>query len=288
MELIGSPPLMQARSHDLIREGRTIGFVPTMGALHEGHVSLMERMIRENDISVVSIFVNPAQFGPGEDFERYPRDMDNDREKLERIGVSILFSPEPPHIYPEGYMTFIDVEGLSTSLCGHFRPGHFRGVATIVTKLFNIVKPARAYFGQKDYQQSMVIRQMVRDLNMDTEVIVCPTFREEDGLAMSSRNAYLNTSERKDAGLIYQGMKVVEDELRGGEIDLSDVPQRLQNILVRGGSMTEIQYASVYDPEGLHEISDRSLQDYKGRSVLLAIAVKIGVTRLIDNLIIDL
>ena len=269
------------------REGKEIGFVPTMGALHEGHLSLIRRCKEENDTTVVSIFVNPTQFGPTEDYERYPRDLEGDSEKLRSLGVDILFFPSVEEMYPEGYSTYVEVEGLSNHLCGLFRPSHFRGVATVVTKLFNIVMPHRAYFGLKDYQQALIIKRMVRDLNMDVQIITCPTVREVDGLAMSSRNQYLSESERRSATVIYRTLLRAKEALERGE-DFGTVKTLMVETLSSEPHVKEIQYASVYDPESLEDLSQRQREDYSGSEVLLAIAVIIGPARLIDNMLVRL
>lgn len=280
MEIIRIPKIMREITRELRAKGKSIGFVPTMGALHEGHLSLIRRAKQDNDVTVVSIFVNPVQFAPGEDYEKYPRDLEGDREKLEKLEIDYLFYPDVASFYPEGYSTYVTVEGLSDKLCGRFRPGHFRGVATVVCKLFNIIRPSKAYFGQKDYQQSIIIEKMVNDLNFDVEIIVCPTVREEDGLAMSSRNRYLNEEERKAATVIYKALKEGEKLLRE-----RDKPQKvavkMYEILKNEKLVKEIQYAGVFDPLTLEEIKE-SQQKY-----LLAIALKIGDTRLIDNLLVE-
>lgn len=280
MEVIRIPRIMREISKELRFKGKSIGFIPTMGALHEGHLSLIRRAKEENDIVIVSIFVNPTQFAQGEDYEKYPRDVELDKEKLEALAIDYLFLPDVNSLYPEGYSTYVVVEGLSDKLCGIFRPGHFRGVATIVCKLFNIVKPLRAYFGQKDYQQSLIIRRMVEDLNFDVEIIVCPTVREQDGLAMSSRNLYLNEKERQSATVIYKALKEGERLLNEGEKPL-DVKLKMHEILKKEPLIREIQYAGVYDPLTLEEVKERQ------NKYLLAVALKIGDTRLIDNLIVE-
>lgn len=277
MEIIRIPKIMREITRELRAKGKSIGFVPTMGALHEGHLSLIRRAKQENDVTVVSIFVNPTQFAPGEDYERYPRDLEGDKEKLEKLEIDYLFYPDVVSLYPEGYSTYVIVDNLSEKLCGRFRPGHFRGVATVVCKLFNIVRPSKAYFGQKDYQQSIIIEKMVNDLNFDIEIIVCPTVREEDGLAMSSRNMYLNEEERKSATVIYKALKEGEKLLKEGQ-NPQKVTLKMQEILKNEKLVKEIQYAGVFDPLTLEEIKENQ-QRY-----LLAIAIKIGDTRLIDNL----
>lgn len=280
MELIRIPRIMREISKNLRAKSKSIGFVPTMGALHEGHLSLIKRAKEENDITVVSIFVNPIQFSQGEDYDRYPRELEKDSKKLRDLGIDFLFYPDADSLYPEGYSTYVNVENLSNKLCGKFRPGHFRGVATVVCKLFNIVNPTRAYFGQKDYQQTLIIRKMVEDLNFDVEIIICPTIREQDGLAMSSRNTYLNEEERKAARIIYKALTEGEKLLRS-QINPADVTQRIQEILKSEPLVREIQYAGVFDPQTLDELKERS------NAYLLAVAVKIGDTRLIDNVLVD-
>lgn len=281
MELIRIPRIMQDTTRVHLMHGRTIGFVPTMGALHEGHMSLIRMSKRENDITVVSIFVNPKQFGPKEDFSKYPRDSDGDIAKLKAEGIDILYMPDESLIYPEGFSTYIDINGLSEKLCGAYRPGHFKGVCTVVAKLFNIVKPTRAYFGQKDFQQCVVIKKMVKDLDMAVEVVACPIFREEDGLAMSSRNAYLNKKERNAAAVIYECLSKTADMIKSGIIDKKKIKKFMKDMLSNEPLVTAIQYASVYHPQTLEELERIE------REALLAVALKIGDTRLIDNMLVD-
>jgi pantoate--beta-alanine ligase len=272
---------MQETSRRLLTQGRTIGFVPTMGALHDGHLYLVKRARSENDIVVASIFVNPAQFGPNEDFVKYPRDFDSDMTKLETAGVDVLFYPEVSAVYPAGFSTYIEVRGLSEKLCGVVRPGHFMGVATVVCKFFQMVLPTRAYFGQKDFQQSRVIEQMVRDLNMSVDCLRCSTIRESDGVAMSSRNRYLAPAEREAARVIYRTLQAAARSVEGG-MDVQSVKAQIMNMLSAEPLITDVQYAGIYDPETLDE------RVAAGRSNLLAAAVKIGSTRLIDNLVLEL
>jgi pantoate--beta-alanine ligase len=281
MENIRIPRIMKETSKRHLHNGKTIGFVPTMGALHEGHLSLVKRAKSENDIIVVSIFVNPAQFGPSEDFAKYPRDMEGDMEKLKREGVDILFMPDNKSIYPDGFLTYITVKDLSDKLCGAFRPGHFTGVATVVCKLFNIVKPVAAYFGQKDFQQTAIIKRMVEDLNMDVDIIVCPTIRENDGLAMSSRNVYLSHEERRAATVIYKTLLSASQMIKSGASNPVDVRKQMHDMLKAEPLISEIQYAGVYDTNTLDELNEFKKQN------LLAVAVKIGSTRLIDNMIVE-
>ncbi|MBF0459002.1 MAG: pantoate--beta-alanine ligase [Nitrospirae bacterium] len=281
MEIIGSMSAMQRFSKALRLSGKTIGFVPTMGALHEGHLSIVRESVKANDITIVSIFVNPAQFSEGEDFNRYPRDYDNDIKKLGGLLADAVFIPTVDSVYPDGYKTYVEVRGLSDKLCGQFRLGHFSGVATVVLKLFNAVMPVRAYFGLKDYQQCVVLKKMSADLNLDIEIVLCPTVREPDGLAMSSRNAYLSAEERLDAALIYKALKEAELAVKDGSLKVRAIAPRLRETLSGVKSITEIQYASAYDPDTLDEITG-------GARVLIAAAVKMGGTRLIDNIMVDL
>jgi len=280
MEIIRIPMIMREVTMTERIRGKTIGFVPTMGALHEGHLSLVRMAKGENNISVVSIYVNPKQFGPAEDFLKYPRDTEGDIEKLAGEGVDILFLPDDPHMYLEDFTTQVKVEGLSERLCGFFRPGHFTGVATVVTKLFNIVIPHKAYFGQKDYQQTVIIKRLVKDLNMNVEIVVCPTVREKDGVAMSSRNAYLLKEERQAATAIYSCLQEASKAARSGTTDVKELKRLMENILCAVPLFSHVQYASAYNPETLEE-----LEKIKGEA-LLAVAVKIGNTRLIDNLMV--
>ena len=272
---------MQDTAKNHIIRGKTIGFVPTMGALHEGHLSLMKRSCQENDVTVVSIFVNPLQFGPSEDFQQYPRDFDADSEKLRNEKVDILFLPDSSSMYPETFDTYIEVGDIAKKLCGAFRPGHFRGVATVVAKLFNIVKPVRAYFGQKDFQQTLVVKQMIRDLDMNVDIIVCPTIREHNGVAMSSRNAYLDSTEREAATVIFKSLKEAAQSIKAGMRDARSLQSTMQERIMSEQTVKDIDYIGIYDPETLDEISLIKSE------VLLAVAVRIGKTRLIDNMIVD-
>ncbi len=259
--------------------GRSIGFVPTMGAFHEGHLSLMRVARRECGAVVVSIFVNPTQFSPGEDYDRYPRDPARDRELAETENVDILFMPSEEEIYPRGHVTTVQVAGLTERLCGRTRPGHFRGVATVVAKLFNIVDPDTAYFGQKDAQQAVVIRKMVTDLHMHVKVRVLPIVRESDGLAMSSRNRYLGAEERQAAAVLYQALSKARAAVEAGEKD----GQRIQSLMeecIAGEKLARIEYAAIVDPDALEP-----LQRIEGPA-LLAVAARVGACRLIDAAIV--
>lgn len=272
---------MSMLSQKARKEGRFIALVPTMGFLHEGHLSLIKRASQVGDLVVVSIFVNPSQFGPGEDYEAYPQDLDQDKRLAEVNGTNILFSPSAEEMYPQGYSTWVDVEELTEVLCGRSRLGHFRGVTTVVTKLFHITRPHYAVFGQKDYQQAQVIKRMVKDLNFDLKVLVEPTVREPDGLAMSSRNLYLSSQERKDAAVLYRSLLKAEELVQGGERDAGKVKGLIRE-MIAGKKRAKIDYVSIVDGESL-----RPLSKLKGK-VLIALAVKIGKARLIDNLLISI
>lgn len=277
MHIVTSISEMRSRANALRREGRTIGFVPTMGFLHDGHLSLMREARAGNDAVVTSIFVNPTQFGPQEDLGRYPRDADGDREKCRSAGVDILFRPAAAEMYPEPPVVFVTVEGLSDVLEGAVRPGHFRGVATVVAKLFNIVKPHRAYFGQKDYQQCAVIRKMASGLDLDTSIIVLPTLRENSGLALSSRNSYLSEEQRTRAAVLFRSLRAGEALILSGEREPERVRQAMRDILSSEEGVS-IDYAEVADPDSLAPLSRID------RSAVLLVAARVGSTRLIDNL----
>lgn len=260
------------------KQGLTVGLVPTMGFLHEGHRSLIKTSVQDNDKTVVSIFVNPIQFGKNEDLDAYPRDLKRDSALCERDGVDLIFNPEPEEMYPSDFFTYTDVEMLTNGLCGASRPGHFRGVCTIVSKLFHIVDPNRAYFGQKDAQQLAVIKKMVRDLNFDLEIIGCPTIRETDGLAKSSRNTYLNKEERSQAIIISQALKMAAEALEAGESD----PLILRNKMIdmiESKPLAKIDYIEFVDWNILQPVKELK------KPLLVAAAVKFGKTRLIDNFI---
>jgi len=260
------------------KKGKSVGFVPTMGFLHEGHLSLVRASKAENDVTVVSIFVNPTQFGEGEDLDAYPSDIDGDSNQLSSEGVDVLFLPSVIEMYPKGYATYVDVEGDMTGvLCGSSRPGHFRGVSTIVSKLFNMVAPDRAYFGQKDAQQVSVIQRMVRDLNIDIEIIPCPIYREADGLAMSSRNTYLTETERLDALVLSQALAIAREAIEAGEHSKDKIIKRIVD-KIQTVDYAIIDYVEIVDALTLNEI-----ETLKGE-ILIALAVKIGKPRLIDNL----
>lgn len=283
MEVIRNSGVMQQTVREYLHGGKSTGFVPTMGALHEGHLSLVRRCREENDISIASIFVNPMQFEPSGDFSRYPRNVEDDMAELKKAGVDILFMPGVENIYPEGFATYVNVEHLSDKLCGHFRPGHFRGVATVVTKLLNIVRPTRAYFGRKDFQQFLIIKQLVRDLNIDTETVMCPTVREADGLAMSSRNQYLSPEERDAATVIYRTLREAKRRVISGKVTFGEIKSFMKGTLSAEPLVEEVQYASAFDPATLEDISSLKVTMYRKKNILLAIAVRIGKARLIDN-----
>ena len=256
-----------------------VGFVPTMGFLHEGHLALIKRARGENESVVVSIFVNPLQFGPGEDFDRYPRDINRDLRLLEGEGVDVVFIPSESDMYPPDFCTFVDVRKITERLEGASRPGHFRGVATVLAKLFNIVRPQRAYFGQKDAQQLVVVRRMVRDLNMDVEIVGVPTVREPDGLPASSRNIYLSEEERRAAGVVWKALCRAEELWRRGERRASEIRSGMQEIFDLEPRVL-VEYISVADPKTLEE-----LEEIEGPA-LISLAIRIGRTRLIDNIIV--
>lgn len=259
---------------------RSVGFVPTMGALHEGHEALLSQAVAENDVTVLSIFVNPTQFGPNEDYSRYPRSFDEDCLRAQRAGVDVVFAPTPEVIYPAGWGTYIDVEGVTESLCGRYRPGHFRGVATVVYRLFRLVQPKRAYFGQKDLQQCLVIGRMVRDLRLPVRIIACPTVREADGLALSSRNRYLSPEERAKAVVIPKALEAVGREFENGNRQVEALLATAKKVLATVPEF-ELQYAEIRSLPNLEPI-----RRVEGPSAF-AIAGYLGKTRLIDNTILD-
>ena len=280
MRLIRSARQMSRVAARLRRAGRTIGLVPTMGALHEGHLSLVRRARAENDVTIVTIFVNPAQFGPREDFTRYPRPLRRDLALLRKAGASVVFVPSVREIYPPGFQSFIEPGALARRWEGQRRPGHFRGVATIVSILFHLTQPTTAYFGQKDYQQARVIQQMVRDLRMPMSVRILPTVREADGLAMSSRNQYLTASQRRQAAVLYRALRAARARIRSGERRAAALQQTMRRVLVTAPA-ARIDYVAVVEADTL-----KPLARVRGRVALL-LAVWIGRTRLIDNLLVD-
>ncbi|MFH1259002.1 MAG: pantoate--beta-alanine ligase [Elusimicrobiota bacterium] len=282
MQIFRKAKLIQQKMMQLRRQGKTIGLVPTMGALHEGHLSLIKKARRENKIVVASIFVNPAQFGPREDYQRYPRPLGGDKKLLQKAGCDFLFLPSTEEIYPQPYLTFVNVEKLSDRLCGAFRPGHFRGVATVVAKLFNLIQPQRAYFGRKDYQQLKIIEQLNKDLNFPIKIVPCPILREKDGLAKSSRNAYLSREERRQAASLFQALQTVKKMITSENIHSSQkIISELRKI-IENNSLARIQYIKAVDPVSLEDIPIVKNQ------ALLALSVWFGKTRLIDNIVVDL
>ncbi len=280
METIRTIAWMKQAARQARAESRIIGFVPTMGALHAGHTALVQRAKQDCSLVVASIFVNPKQFGPKEDFTKYPRTIEADSEKFSAAGVDTLFLPEAPEIYPAGFATYVTVEGLSDRLEGRSRPGHFRGVATVVLKLLEIVQPNFAYFGRKDAQQVRIISQMVRDLNLDTEIVVCPIVREPDGLALSSRNAYLSADERGAATVLHRALTAAKAELAAGTRD----SLRLQAILrksLEAEPLAAVDYAEIVDADTFEPVTRVA------RPCYVLLAVFIGKTRLIDNLYLE-
>ncbi len=279
MKLIDSISRMATLVKILKKEGKSIGFVPTMGYLHEGHMSLVKAAKKHTDVVVLSIFVNPLQFGPKEDFKKYPRDIKRDEALAGDAGVDIMFCPSVSEIYPEGYATYVNVENFTDKLCGVSRPEHFKGVATVIAKLFNIVKPDMAYFGQKDAQQVIVIKKMARDLNMDIEIKAMPIIRETDGLAMSSRNIYLSEAERREALVLNRSLEKASALAGAGERDSVKIVKAMKE-LISQKPMVKIDYVSIVDTKDLKDVPAIS-----GES-LVAIAAFVGSTRLIDNVIV--
>lgn len=281
MEIIRTVREMQSRADELRRGGKTIGIVPTMGFLHKGHQSLIEIARSLCDCVVTTLFVNPTQFGPTEDFDRYPRDPDRDAQLAEQSGTDILFTPEARDMYPEGFTTFVVVEGISSVLEGKFRPTHFRGVTTVVAKLFHIVKPHQAVFGQKDAQQVAVIRRMITDMNFDIQLVVGPILREPDGLAMSSRNVYLTADERSRATALHRALTEAKNAVHRGERKTARVLEALRTVL-NAARPTSIDYALLVNKDTFAELD----QEVAGPEALAVLAVRFGSTRLIDNMII--
>ena len=276
LSVLNSPSDMKKVSDACRKAGKKLGFVPTMGSLHQGHISLVEESVRRADVTAVSIFVNPTQFGPGEDFDRYERDYEGDVEKLVRCGTDYLFYPDISDIYPDGFQTTVSVGTLGNCLCGPFRPGHFDGVATVVLKLFNIVRPDFAVFGRKDYQQLKIVQKMVRDFDMDIEIVGMPIVREPDGLAMSSRNAYLGAEQRIRAAAVNKALREVGKKFKSG-CDDCEILLAEANRVLRMAQINDIDYIEIRNPETL-ELRRRAVE-----GDLLALAVRVGETRLIDN-----
>jgi len=276
LSVLNRPSQMKEVSDACKKAHKKLGFVPTMGALHQGHISLIEKAVRRADVTVASIFVNPTQFGPGEDFDRYERDYEGDIKKLAHCGVDYLFYPDVSDIYPDGFETTVSVGNLGNCLCGLFRPGHFDGVATVVLKLFNIVRPDFAVFGRKDYQQLKIIQKMVRDFDMDIEIVEMPIIREPDGLAMSSRNAYLSADQRIRATAVNRALREVDEKFKSGCDDCKILLSEANRVL-RMAQINDIDYIEIRDPETL-ELRHRAVE-----GDLVALAVRVGDTRLIDN-----
>jgi len=279
MEIIKKIELMQEVSDKWRREGNIISCVPTMGFLHQGHVELLSVGREKGDRLIMTIFVNPTQFGPHEDYERYPQDTEGDLDKARSAGVDAVFMPAVEEMYPDGFQSSVTVENITQYLCGKSRPGHFAGVTVVVAKLFNITKPHLAIFGEKDYQQLIVIKQMVRDLNMDIEIIGVPTVREKDGLAMSSRNNYLSPEERLSALSLKKGLDFAKKMVAEGERDSAKIKNAVRELIL-SHPFTEIDYITICDPEKLTDMENID------RPSLLALAVRVGKTRLIDNIIV--
>ncbi|KPL85920.1 pantoate--beta-alanine ligase [Herpetosiphon geysericola] len=263
------------------RQWANVGFVPTMGFLHAGHLSLVQQAKAENGVAIVSIFVNPTQFGPNEDFASYPRDTQRDLDLLSEAGCDLVWMPSIETMYPAGFSSYVEVEGVTAPLEGARRPGHFRGVATVVTKLFNVVQPTKAYFGQKDAQQTVVIRQFVRDLALPVQVVIAPTVREADGLALSSRNSYLTPEQRAAAPVLYRALSAAQTAYIEGQADAEAVRQ-LMLATLNQEPLAQVDYVSIADPQSLQELTT-----IDQRGALVSLAVRIGKTRLIDNLILS-
>jgi pantoate--beta-alanine ligase len=280
MRIIQDPAEMQRTAEDERRQGKFLGLVPTMGALHEGHLSLIRRCRVENDLAIMSLFVNPAQFNRRDDLERYPRDLEADSRMARAAGVDIIFAPTVEGMYPDGYTTHVTVERLAERWEGASRPGHFRGVATVCAKLFTICRPHRAYFGQKDYQQSLVVRRLAADLNLGLEIVVLPTVREPDGLALSSRNALLSPEERRQAAVLSQALFDAQKAVRSGERDASRLAAAIEE-RIRSAPLARLDYVGVCDPETLEP-----LIEIAGKAVAV-VAASLGATRLIDNVTLE-
>jgi pantoate--beta-alanine ligase len=280
MQIIGEPLQMQRVAEEARRAGKLIGCVPTMGALHEGHLSLIRRSRAENDLVVMTLFVNPIQFDRKDDLARYPRDLDRDARLAGEAGVDIIYSPGVDEMYPDGYATYVTMEGLADRWEGATRPGHFRGVATVCTKLFTACRPHRAYFGQKDYQQSLVVRRLVADLNLGFEIVVLPTVREADGLALSSRNVLLSAEERRQASVLPRSLSVAQAAVKRGERDAEKVRAGIE-AQIRTAPLAVVDYVAVCDPDTLEALTRIAV-----RAVAL-VAARFGATRLIDNVLLE-
>lgn len=282
MEIVNKIAELQGRVKKIKAVGKLVGFVPTMGYLHEGHLTLVKEAKKSCDVVIVSIFVNPLQFGPKEDFAQYPRDFERDCNMLEREEVDIVFAPDPAEMYKSGYQTFVEVADVTKNLCGASRPGHFKGVTTVVLKLFNAAMPDKAFFGKKDFQQLVAIQRMTKDLNLDIEIVGVPIVREADGLAMSSRNTYLSADERKSALSLYNALQRAKELVASGEKGVETILTEVRKI-IEEKPFTRIDYVKICDPETLEYIESGTLE----RSVLLALAVFVGKTRLIDNILLE-
>lgn len=278
MQVITGIKEMQTFSNKVRREGKTIVLVPTMGFLHPGHLSLMEEGRQQADLLVISIFVNPTQFGGGEDFEDYPRDLEKDQQLAKEVGVDVIFAPTMVEMYPAGFQTYVQVEEVTKNLCGISRPAHFRGVTTVVCKLFNVVKPHTVIFGEKDFQQLVAIRQMVSDLNLDVEIVGMSIFREEDGLAMSSRNRYLTEDERKAALSLFHSLKQASALFEQGERKAGEIVREVKKI-IEAEKLAQIDYVKICDTKMLGDLEQID------REAVIALAVRIGKARLIDNIV---
>ncbi len=285
MKVVRKVNEMSKISGSLITKGFVLGLVPTMGYLHEGHLSLVRLAKSQCQKLIMSIFVNPTQFGPREDFKKYPRDFEGDSSKAIKEGVDYIFLPTDEEMYGTDYRTFVEVSKLSSIMCGKTRTGHFKGVCTVVLKLFNIVKPNRAYFGQKDYQQVVVIKKMVGDLNLPVDIVSCPIVREKDGLALSSRNKYLSTEERKSAAELYRQLNLASEMIGKGERDLGKIEKIINGNLKKVKHIKKVDYFNLRDPVSLKELK---YAGSSGQKILAATAVWVGKTRLIDNIIIKI
>ncbi len=281
MQIINDATALQTLTATLHAEQKTIGFVPTMGALHDGHLSLVKAARKQTDVVIASIFVNPTQFGKHEDLSRYPRDLERDAELLAPLGVEYLFTPTPDEIYPAGYATYVNVEGLSEMLEGASRPGHFRGVATVLTILFHLVRPHRVFMGQKDAQQCVVVKKMVRDLRIPTEIVIVPTRREADGLAMSSRNQYLSAEQRRAAPVLFRALTQAQKLFASGERDAQAITRAMQQTIA-AEPLGVLDYIAVNDAQRLAPVTIIHEQ-----AVIVSLAVRFGTTRLIDNMILS-
>jgi len=283
MKAVTSKSEMRAISDKLKKEGKSIGLVPTMGYLHDGHISLIKQSKKICSVTVLSIFVNPAQFGPNEDFNKYPRDFEMDSKIAVKENVDYIFAPDTAEMYQENHLTYVSVDKLDKIMCGKSRPVHFKGVCTVVLKLFNIVNPDKAFFGKKDFQQLVIIKKMTEDLNVLVEIIDCDTVREADGLALSSRNKYLSDEERKNAAILYKSILFAENEIKNGQKQISEIKKECMEMLSLNKFIKKIDYFDIRDSENLKEVkkADRSVN-----KILIAAAVYIGSTRLIDNKVI--